>query len=144
MLAPRHVIAPSLYSETTGRHTMSDNTLSNSDHAATARAKLGEAGSHLKTAANLASVSARHAAEAAASELKVGGEAVKDELGSAGKASKEAAHEAGEVAREQVDAAISKGRAFLSSGEALIRERPLAAFGIAFAAGFLLSRIARR
>ena len=123
---------------------MSDNTLGKTDHSATARAKLGEAGAHLKTAASLAGVSARHAAEAAASELKVGSEAVKDELGSAGQASAQAAQEVGEVAREQVDAAISKGRAFLESGEALIREKPLAAFGIAFAAGFLLSRIARR
>lgn len=123
---------------------MSDNTLSNTDHAATARAKVGEAGSHLKSAANLAGVSARHAAEAAASELKVGRDAVKGELGSAGKAGKQAAQEASAVAREQVDAALSKGRSFLNSGEALIRERPLAAFGVAFAAGFLISRLARR
>jgi len=123
---------------------MSDNTPASTDHVATARSKIGEAGAHLKTAASLASVSARHAAEAAASELKVGGEAIRGELGSAGEAGKQAAQEASEVAREQVDAALSKGRAFLSSGEALIREKPLAAFGIAFAAGFLLSRLARR
>lgn len=114
------------------------------DHAAAAREKLSEAGAHLKSAANLAGTSARHAAEAAASELKVGREAVKDELGEAGKAGRAAAQEAREVASEQVEVALSKGREFLSATEALIREKPLAAFGVAFAAGFLLSRLARR
>lgn len=116
----------------------------NTDHAAAARAKLGEAGAHLKSAANLAGTTARQAAEAAAGELKAGRESVREELGEAGKAGRAAAHEAREVAEEQLDAALSKGREFLNSAEALIREKPLAAFGVAFAAGFLLSRLARR
>lgn len=114
------------------------------DHAAAARARIGEAGARLKNAASLAGVTARHAAEAAAGELKVGRDAVKDELDEAGRASREAAQEASAVAREKVDVALSKGREFIASTEALIREKPLAAFGVAFAAGFLLSRLARR
>jgi ElaB/YqjD/DUF883 family membrane-anchored ribosome-binding protein len=123
---------------------MSEKIPANTDHAAAARARLSEASAHLKTAVDLAGTSVRHAAEAAADELKVGREAVGDELGEAGKASKAAAHEAREVASEQVDAALSKGRDLVRSAEALIREKPLAAFGVAFAAGFLLSRLARR
>lgn len=113
-------------------------------HAAAAKAHLKESGEHLRHAASLAGTSAKHAAQAARDELRVGGEAVREELDEARKAGRAAAHEAREVADEKLEAALGKGREFLASAEALIRERPLAAFGVAFAAGFLLSRIGRR
>lgn len=53
----------------------------------------------------------------------------------------EGTHAAGD---ETLDAALAKGRELLATAEALIREKPLAALGIAFAAGFLLSRLGRR
>ena len=67
----------------------SASTAADTDHAAAARARIGEAGARLKNAASLAGVTARHAAEAAADELKVGREAVKGELDEAGRASRE-------------------------------------------------------
>lgn len=123
---------------------MSDKHPTSNTHAKAARARMDEAGAHLRTAADLAGTTVRHATEAAASELKVGREAVGEELSQAGRAGGEAAREVGAAASERLAAARSKGRAFLHSAEDLVRERPLAAFGVAFAAGFLISRIARR
>ena len=46
-------------------------------------------------------------------------------------------------AGEQVDALMDKGRDLIDSAAELIRERPLAAFGVAFAAGWIISRLGR-
>jgi hypothetical protein len=55
-----------------------------------------------------------------------------------------AAELGGEAAREQVDALLDKGRDLLDSAAELIRERPLASFGVAFAAGWLVAALSRR
>ena len=54
-----------------------------------------------------------------------------------------AAEVAGGAAREQVDALMDKGRDLVDSAAELIRERPLASFGMAFAAGWLIAKLAR-
>lgn len=117
-------------------------------HAAEARAKLGEAGGHLKHAASTAGTTARnaarHAAEAAGEDIREGNAAIRDDLTSARQAGRAAATEARAAAGDTWNGAVSRGRDFLGSAEALIRERPLTAFGVAFAAGFLLSRISHR
>lgn len=124
---------------------MSETTRPNeeSSHAAAVKAHLKESGEHLRQAASLAGTSARHAAEAARDELRAGGEAVREELEEARKAGRAAAQEAREAADEKFEAALGKGREFLASAEALIRERPLAAFGVAFAAGWIISKLGR-
>jgi ElaB/YqjD/DUF883 family membrane-anchored ribosome-binding protein len=45
--------------------------------------------------------------------------------------------------REQVDALMDKGRDLIESASELIRERPLASFGIAFATGWVIAKLAR-
>ena len=44
---------------------------------------------------------------------------------------------------EQVDKLMDKGRDLVESASELIRERPLAAFGVAFAAGWIISKLGR-
>ena len=39
---------------------------------------------------------------------------------------------------------VDKGRAMLGDAEELIRSKPLASFGVAFAAGYLLAALTRR
>ena len=43
-----------------------------------------------------------------------------------------------------MDALLDKGRDLLDSAAELIRERPLASFGVAFAAGWLVAALSRR
>jgi ElaB/YqjD/DUF883 family membrane-anchored ribosome-binding protein len=112
-------------------------------HTDTARAKLSEAGDHLKQAAQIAGNTARSAADVVGGELRSGGRAVGEELNEAARSGKALAGEAREVASEQFDAAMDRGRAFVHSAEELIRERPLAALGVAVLAGVLLARIGR-
>ena len=44
---------------------------------------------------------------------------------------------------EQMDVLMDKGRDLIDSAAELIRERPLAAFGVAFAAGWIIAKLAR-
>ena len=81
------------------------------------KSNLGEAGSHLKQAAVAAGDALKGAAGAAGDEMKLGKAQVKSEL---------------------ADGAL----AGLTAAE-LIRERPLAAFGVAFAAGWIISKLGR-
>ena len=112
-------------------------------HTEAARNKLGEAGDHLKQAAQLAGNTARSTAEVVREELRSGGRAVSDELSQAAHSGADLAAEAREVAHEQMDAAMEKGRDLLHSAEALIRERPLTSLGVAVLAGILIARIGR-
>jgi len=105
---------------------------------------LNEAGAHLKTAAGAASEAVRGAASAAGEELRLGKANVKAELADTALAGLAAAELGGEAAREQVDALLDKGRDLLDSASDLIRERPLASFGVAFAAGWLVAALSRR
>lgn len=105
---------------------------------------LSEAGAHLKSAAGAASEALRGAAGAAGDELRLGKANVKSELADTALSGMAAAELGGEAAREQVDALLDKGRDLLDSASELIRERPLASFGVAFAAGWLVAALSRR
>ena len=104
---------------------------------------LAEAGSHLKAAAGAAGEAIRGAGSAAGDELRLGRANVKAELADSALAGLAAAEEGAAVAREQVDALMDKGKDLIDSAAELIREKPLAAFGVAFAAGWLISRLTR-
>lgn len=105
---------------------------------------LSEAGAHLKTAAGAAGDALRGAAGAATDELRLGRANVKAELADSALAGLAAAELGGDAAREQMDALMDKGRDLIDSASELIRERPLASFGVAFAAGWLVAALTRR
>ncbi|SEL51193.1 hypothetical protein SAMN05428989_1814 [Pseudoxanthomonas sp. GM95] len=104
---------------------------------------LGEVGEHLKSAASAASDAVRGAAGVATDELKLGKAQVKSELSDSALAGISAAEFGGEAAREQMDALMDKGRDLIDSAAELIRERPLASFGIALAAGWVIAKLGR-
>jgi ElaB/YqjD/DUF883 family membrane-anchored ribosome-binding protein len=111
----------------------------------TVRAHLGEAGSHLKAAARAAAETlgsaVGEAAHAAREEFGEGGERIRESLHEARSAGVDALH-AG--TSPELDLLLTKGREFTSSAESMIRARPLAAFGVALATGYLLARLLRR
>jgi len=107
------------------------------------KSNLGEAGAHLKDAASHASETLRNAASAAGEEARVGRAQLKADLADGALSGIAALEEGGAAAREQVDALLDKGRDLLDSAADLIRERPLASFGVAFAAGFIIAKLAR-
>lgn len=104
---------------------------------------LGEAGSHLKSAAGAAGNSIKGAATAATDELRIGKANVKAELSDTALSGLAAAEFGGAAAKEQVDALMDKGKDLVDSAAELIRERPLASFGVAFAAGWIIAKLAR-
>ena len=104
---------------------------------------LGEAGSHLKSAAGAAGSSIKGAATAATDELRIGKANVKAELSDTALSGLAAAEFGGAAAKEQVDALMDKGKDLVDSAAELIRERPLASFGVAFAAGWIIAKLAR-
>jgi ElaB/YqjD/DUF883 family membrane-anchored ribosome-binding protein len=105
---------------------------------------LSEAGSHLKSAASAAGEAIRGAGTAAGDELRLGRATVKAELADSALSGLAAAEFGGDAAREQMDALMDKGRDLVDSAAELIRERPLASFGVAFAAGWLVAALTRR
>ncbi|MFT3761375.1 MAG: hypothetical protein QM761_01950 [Pseudoxanthomonas sp.] len=109
----------------------------------TVKTNLGEAGSHLKSAASAAGEAIKGAAGAAGDELKLGRANVKAELADSALAGIAAAESGGAAAKEQMDALMDKGRDLIDSAADLIRERPLASFGVAFAAGWIIAKLAR-
>ena len=54
-----------------------------------------------------------------------------------------ALEEAAGAGSEQVDVLLDKGRDLIDSAADLIRERPIASFGAAFAAGWIIAKLAR-
>ena len=104
---------------------------------------LADAGAHLKAAAGAAGEALRGAGGAAGDELRLGRANVKAELADSALSGLAAAELSGEAAREQMDALMDKVRDLIDSAAELIREKPLAAFGVAFAAGWLISRLTR-
>lgn len=56
----------------------------------------------------------------------------------------DAAREVGADLQQRTDDLMEQGREVLTDAERWIRERPVAAFGIAFGVGYLLSRLLRR
>jgi ElaB/YqjD/DUF883 family membrane-anchored ribosome-binding protein len=107
------------------------------------KTNLGEAGSHARQAASQAGLAARGAASAAGEELKLGKAQVKSELADGALAGIAALEQAGAASREQMDVLMDKGRDLIDSASDLIRERPLASFGMAFAAGWIISKLGR-
>ena len=107
------------------------------------RSNLSQAGGHVKQAASDAGAALRDAASAAGEELRVGKANVKADLADGALAGIAAAENAGGAAREQMDALMDKGRDLVDGAAELIRERPLASFGVAFAAGWILAKLAR-
>ena len=114
-----------------------------SEHTEAVKSNLGDAGSHLKQAASAAGGAIKSAASAAGDELRVGKAQVKSELADGAVAGLGAAEHLGGATGEQVNALMDKGRDLLDSAAELIRERPLAAFGVAFAAGWIISKLGR-
>lgn len=114
-----------------------------SENTEAVKANLGEAGTHLKQAAVAAGSAVKSAAGAAGDELRVGKAQVKAELADSAVASISAAEHLGGAASEQANALMDKGRDLLDSAAELIRERPLVAFGAAFAAGWIISKLGR-
>jgi len=107
------------------------------------KSNLGEAAGHLKQAATHAGEALKGAATAAGDEVRLGKAQMKSELADGAIAGLSAVEQAGAASREQVDALMDKGRDLLESASDLIRERPLASFGVAFAAGWILAKLAR-
>ena len=107
------------------------------------KSNLGEAGDHIKQAASHAGDAIKSASSVAGDELRLGKAQVKSELADSALAGIAAAEQLGGAAREQMDVLMDKSRDVLDSASELIRERPLTAFGIAFAAGWLIAKIAR-
>ncbi len=68
----------------------------------------------------------------------------KEQLTEAVNACRKAASEAGATASAEIDELVDKGRNVLCEAQGLIRKHPVAAFGVAFAAGWMLSRLTRR
>lgn len=104
---------------------------------------LGEAGGHLKQAAVAAGDAIRGAASASGDELKLGKAQMTSELADGALAGLSAAEHLSGATGEQVDVLMEKGRDLLDSASELVRERPLAAFGVAFAAGWIISKLGR-
>ena len=107
------------------------------------KSNLSEAGGHMRQAAVDTGDALRNAAVAAADELRLGKANVKADLADGALAGLTAAEHAGGAAREQMDVLMDKGRDLIESAAELIRERPLASFGVAFAAGWIIAKLAR-
>jgi ElaB/YqjD/DUF883 family membrane-anchored ribosome-binding protein len=107
------------------------------------KTNLGEAGTHLKQAAGHAGEAIKGAAGAAGEEMRLGKAQVKSELAETALSGIAAAELAGAASREQMDRLMDKGRDLIDSASDLIRERPLASFGMAFATGWIIAKLAR-
>ncbi len=107
------------------------------------KTNLGEAGTHLKQAAVAAGDALKGAANAAGDEARLGKAQMKSELADGAIATLNAASALGGATGEQVDELMDKGRDLIDSAAELIRERPLASFGVAFAAGWIISKLGR-
>ena len=104
---------------------------------------LGEAGAHLKQAAADAGDTLRNVAGVAGDEMRLGKAHIKSDLADGALAGLAAIEQAGAATGEQVDQLMEKGRDLIDSAAGLIRERPLASFGMAFAAGWIIAKLAR-
>ena len=116
---------------------------SNSTASDALKSNLGEAGSHLKQAAVAGGDAIKGAATAAGDEMRLGKATMKAELADSALAGIAAAEALPPATREQVDALMDKGRDLVDSAAELIRERPLASFGVAFAAGWIIAKLGR-
>ena len=115
--------------------------------AASAVGHLYEAKERLKDAAVAATSAVKSAASSAASAARDDLSSSRDRIGAplsdARGAAAAAATEAGAAASAEFDHLVGKGKDLWSSAENLIRERPVAAFGAAFATGWLIAKLFR-
>ena len=102
-----------------------------------------DAGDAIKGATGAAADSLRGAGGNAGDHLRLGRANVKADLADSALAGLAAAEGLPEATREQVDALMEKGQDLVESAADLIRERPLASFGVAFAAGWIIAKLAR-
>lgn len=118
------------------------------DTAASAVGHLYEAKERLKDAAVAATDAVRSAASSAASaardDFAQGRAQVREPLADAAAAGRTAAFEARDAAAAEFDVLVNKGKDLLGSAEGMIRQHPVAAFGAAFAVGWLLAKFTRR
>ena len=112
-------------------------------HTENLKDNLGETGAHLKHAASHAGEALKNVKAAVGDEARLGKAQVKADLADGALSGIAALEEGGGAAREQVDALMDKGRDLVDSAADLIRERPLASFGVAFAAGWIISKLGR-
>ncbi len=118
------------------------------ESAAAAVGHLYEAKERLKDAVGAAGDAVRSAAttgaQAARADLAAGKEAITDPLHDAASAGRSAASDAKAAVGAEADRVREKGRELWDSAEGVIRQHPLAAFGAAFAVGWLVARLGRR
>lgn len=118
------------------------------ESAAAAVGHVHEAKERLKDAASATMDAVRSAASTAVSavrdDLAASREAVTDPLQDVAAASRAAASEVKAAASAEVDILMSKGKDLWHSAEDVIRQHPVAAFGTAMAAGWLLAKLVRR
>ena len=88
--------------------------------------------------------SARVAAQSAREHLRDAGSHFKEGTTEAGESIQEAYRDAKVAASEAGQAASAKSADYVEKVSGLIRERPLVAFGTAFALGWLVARVTRR
>ena len=112
-------------------------------HTDNLKSSLSEAGGHLKQAATDTADAVRGAASAAGEEMRLGRANLKADLADGAIAGLSALEEAAGAGSEQVDQLLEKGRDLVDSAADLIRERPIASFGVAFAAGWIIAKLAR-
>ena len=116
--------------------------------AAVAVGHLYEAKERLKDAAVAAGGAVRSAASTAAQavreDFKAGRESITDPLHDVASASRAAASEAKAAASAEFDVLVDKGKDLWTSAEGVIRKHPVASFGAALAAGWLIAKMVRR
>ncbi len=117
--------------------------MSKSNATAAIKSNLSETGAHLKSAAAAASQALRGAAHSAGDALRKGTATVKTELADGTRSGLAAAEDGGHAAKEHLDQLMDRSRELIDSAAKLIRERPLAAFGIALATGWIIAKLAR-
>ena len=83
------------------------------------------------------------AVQAAGEDRRLGKAHLKSDLADSALAGLAALEEGGAAAGEQVDVLLDKGRDLIDSAADLIRERPIASFGVAFATGWIIAKLAR-
>lgn len=109
--------------------------------AASAIGHLYEAKERLKDAASAAGTVMKNVASSAVSESR---ERIGEPLADARTAAAAAAERTGQAVSAEFDVMLDKGKQLWGSAEELIRKRPVAAFGTAFAVGWLIAKLTRR
>ncbi len=105
---------------------------------------LKSAGEHLQEAARKAVSAIPNANAAATQVLKDGYAEIAPDLAAAKREASEAGSAAAASTEKKWNEVVAQGKSALERSEQFVRERPLAAVGLAVAGGFLLSKLIRR